>query len=550
MKSSKIIINFLHITCLIILGCSSETNTILSTNIEFLSEDCITSPIKHSTTIPPNINSIKVTLLRDNKVILEQEIENKDTSTTAIIKNIEPYENYKLLVRAISKDNINWSGFADNVNIKPNSKTFVQINLAKERSLTCTDFLNHKRFMHSSEKLLDGRVLIFGGVNSATKGFSVYHLESTTKAEIFYPYKIENSDNVNPRVVAGSFYTITSQMASGRIGYIYEVLQDGKIVIIGGIDKADLIKNPDDFFICINDNTSFVTDIEIFDPANDTFTTIGKLNTPFAFAQSAIFGNKIYILGGITLGFNCNDPFSSTTGINRKIITIDLTNLKNPFITERNMDEIITFAGGKIKLSDSKYLFYGGGNEHGLILFDNGQINKVNFNVAPEIAPESPQKEYFPKAFKIGDNLYLNVTGYYRKNKTENISENFYIKYITDNNIRIEPDRKPQNFIFGTSEILIGNYIFQSGGIKEIPFVMSDLFLARRISQNDYKIVTKEELGLEKLKLERAFHSVVKIEDNIFLMTGGITFSNAQEALILGIAEIYNGYGVTTNQKN
>lgn len=534
--SKKKISFYFYILILSIIGCNDKTESILNTEIRFLYEDCSNNPIKHSSSIPSNVTSILVRLKKDGSTILEKKIQNEGTNSAVIIDNIEPYDKYRLDVIAFTNDNKIWSGFAENIPINQKKKTFVQINLTQEKGLTCADYLNTKRFMHSSINLGDGRILIFGGATSIEIDYGVYHINTTENAEIFYPYKIESTEQINTNIIAGTSNKISSHMISGRVGFIYEQLKDGKILIAGGINKADIYKNPDDFFLCLNENSAFIYDVEIFDPETEKFQVITRINTPFAFAQSAIIGNKIYILGGINNNFNCNNL--SSDGINKSLIIMDVTNIISPKIDIETSDDFAFFAAGKIKLSEEKYLFYGGNREDGLILYPDGKTKKVNFNISEEFNGKVPQKGYLPYAFTIQNGkLYINTSGYYKF-----INDRYFIEYISDDKISIKPDNNSKNeLVFGGSFISYGDYLFQIGGIKSIPFTISNLFLARKIKQDGYEDIDNKLIGVEKLKRERAFHSTVLINENNFLITGGLYFNQAQEGIVLDLVEIYNG---------
>ncbi|MCX7957794.1 MAG: hypothetical protein N3B13_01965 [Deltaproteobacteria bacterium] len=539
MNLLKIIINLVLLLSVLSSGCQPDTQTYLKTEIRFLYDDCLNSPVKHTSTIPSNITNIRVSLIREGKTFIEKEIQNNDAQTYAIINDIEPYNKYKLVVKAFTKDNVVWSGFAENVEIRPNSKTFVQINLTREKALTCADYSNNKRFMHTSVRLSGGRILLFGGAHSAAKDYDIYHLESSENAEVFYQYKIEHSDNINTGIIAGSFRTLNSKMSSGRIGYIYEILPDGKILIAGGINRGDITKNPDDFFLCLNEKSEFINDIELFDPEKEDFSVIARLNTPFAFAGSARIGNRIYIISGIKPGFDCKNP--SPAGLNNTFITIDLTDIKSPKINEEQItDDFSFFAGGRIQISEKIFLFYGGNREDGLILNEDGTIKKVTFDISPDFSTKTPQRQYFPQAYAlINGNLYINIAGYYKA-----ISERYYIKINPDGKIKIEPDKMPEEPVFASSDILIGDYLFQTGGIRSLPFTVSDSFIVRKLETSDYRIIDGKTSGTEKLKRERVFHSTTEIGNNMFLITGGIYFNQAQDAIALDLAEIYNGNGL------
>ncbi len=542
MKSLKKKISLsLYILLLTTIACDEKTEPVLNTEIRFLYEDCSNNPIKHTNSIPSNITSIFITLKKENNTVLEKKIQNDGKNSPVIIDNIEPYDRYRLDVIAFTKENQIWSGFAKNVPIKENSKTFVQINLTKEKGLTCADYLKTKRFMHSSVSLQDGRILIFGGATSIERDYDTYHIDTTDKAEIFYSYKIESAGQINTDIIAGSSTTLRSRMISGRIGYIYERLKDGKILIAGGINKADLIKNPEDFFICLNSDTSFIYDVEIFDPTTESFRVITRLKTPFAFAQSALIGNKVYIIGGINRDFNCKD--SSTGGINNTLITIDVADINSPIVNESTTSDIYTFfAANKIQIAEEKYLFYGGNREDGLILSPDGKSKKIDFTISSKFDGKRPQRGYFPYAFPIKNgNLYLNVSGY-----DKSLNDIYFIRISSDEKISIEPDNILDELGFGGSYITYGDYLFQIGGIKSIPFTISNLFLVRKIKQDGYEKVDSNLSGVKNLKRERAFHSTELIDDNSFLITGGLYFNLAQDAIVLDLAEIYNGTDTST----
>jgi len=300
-----------------------------------------------------------------------------------------------------------------------------------------------------------------------------------------------------------------------------------------------MTKNPDDFFICLNENTAFVYDIEIFDPSKNSFSVAGRLKTPFAFAQSARIGSKIYVFGGIIPGFDCKNPDAG--GINDKLITIDISGNTSAKISEETNADTSFFAGARIRLAENRYLFYGGNREDGFILSQDGKISKITFEVSPDFGSIIPQRQYFPEAFELkSGSLYLNISGYYKF-----ITGRYYIRITSDQKLKIEPDKLAGETVFGSSNIMVNNYLFQTGGIRSIPFTVSDMFSVSKINPSGYETSDNSKTGVEKLKRERVFHSSVKIEDNTFLITGGLYFNQAQEAIILDTAEIYNGYGLT-----
>jgi hypothetical protein len=62
---------------------------------------------------------------------------------------------------------------------------------------------------------------------------------------------------------------------------------DGKIYVLGGCGSR------------WNVNGADVTDVDVYDPASDTWTRKGKMRSPRAMAAAAVVNGKIYVFGGI-----------------------------------------------------------------------------------------------------------------------------------------------------------------------------------------------------------------------------------------------------------
>jgi hypothetical protein len=516
-------------------SCSETERGGISTSLRFLSEDCSNVHIPHNTPIPSSIIKFELSLYKDNSLVQQISVPYSPGDSYLIVDNIEPYNNYRVVIRALTKDNDIWSGYADNVPVNPKSKTFVQINLSKEKGLTCTEPMNNNRFLHDSVLLKNGGVLIFGGANLIEREYDTYKLTSIGTAEIYYPYKVEESNNVNPNVIAGTFSTLTSRMVSGRIGYIYEILSDGKILIAGGIDKASFVKNPSDFLFCLPDDVKFIYDVEIFDPEKNSFSVIARLNTPRAFAQSAVIGKKIYIIGGINTSFDCNNV--SEAGINASMSVIDLTKPNSPVVSEIDIPEGGFFAFSRLKISDDKYIFYGGNRDYALLLGSDGSIKKLNIDVADDFSGIIPQREYFPYNFpiKIGT-MYLNIGGYYK-----DISEPYIINISNGDKISIRKDNKYPKKSFGSAFAILNRYLVQFGGIKSLPLIPDNTISIIKSNLSDYEIINNNSVSLKR---ERAFASAVFINENNILITGGLYFDAKNDGIALNLSEVYNINGI------
>jgi len=537
MKSSRTKILDLSLITLLLLSisCSRADNGSISTTVRFLSEDCSNSSLPHSSYIPSNIVKFEIKLYKNEVPTQQQTVQYGGNQSYVEIDDIEPYDKYKLIIRAFTKDNDIWSGYAEDIPIKPKSKTFVQINLSKEKSLTCTDTMHNARFLHSSVLLENGNVLVFGGATLAERDYDIYHLKTTEMAEIYYHYKIEQAEKIDLNVIAGTFSTISSKMISGRIGYTYEILPDGKILIAGGVNKIDFIKNPSDFIFCLPEDVQFVYDVEIFDPTKNTFSVIAKLNIPRAFAQSAIIGNKTYIIGGINSSFDCNNVAES--GINSSISIIDISNLNSPKVEEKDMPDAGFFAFSKLKLSDNKYIFYGGNKDYALLLNSDESLKKLDIEVSSDFEGAIPQKQYFPNSFSIKTgSTYLNTSGYYK-----DISPSYFINVSSNDKVTISRDNTSIEKSFGSAYASKNGYFIQLGGINSIPIIADDSIIIIKSKLNNYELIDNNST---KLKRERAFASSVFLDDFTLLTTGGVYFDTLNDAVILNISEIYNLNGI------
>ena len=73
---------------------------------------------------------------------------------------------------------------------------------------------------------------------------------------------------------------------------------DGKIYVVGGCRSG------------WNVNDADVTDVDVYDPATDTWTKKGKMRSPRAMAAAAVVNGKIYVFGGI-VGSLAGSPVST-----------------------------------------------------------------------------------------------------------------------------------------------------------------------------------------------------------------------------------------------
>jgi Fe-S cluster assembly iron-binding protein IscA len=151
-------------------------------------------------------------------------------------------------------------------------------------ALVPTGSMNAERWGHTATLLTNGMVLIAGGIRGIDCCGNIGHLAS---AELYDP-------------AAGTF-TPTGSMAAARIGHTATLLNNGTVLITGGINSVTILSGA-----------------EIYNPANGTFTPTGSMiNEREEHVATLLNNGKVLITGGSTnLGFIANaelyDPATGT----------------------------------------------------------------------------------------------------------------------------------------------------------------------------------------------------------------------------------------------
>jgi N-acetylneuraminic acid mutarotase len=138
-------------------------------------------------------------------------------------------------------------------------------------SWSATGDMVEARTFHTATQLLDGRVLVAGGVGVDVSEFSANILAS---AELYDP--------------ATGSWTATGPMLGIRTGHAATLLPDGKVLVIGGGDSSDGNGGP-------------LATAEVYDPATGSWTATGDTIGSGPGRTATLLGNgKVLATGGIS----------------------------------------------------------------------------------------------------------------------------------------------------------------------------------------------------------------------------------------------------------
>jgi hypothetical protein len=134
-----------------------------------------------------------------------------------------------------------------------------------------TGSMTDLRSFHTATLLQDGKVLVVGGLSSSSGSGSSAADPATTSAELYDPS-------------SGTFTKIAAPLVSPRALHTATLLQDGKVLIAGGLDTGG--------------GGAMLASAELYDPATQTFTKTGDLNHGHAFHAAALLPDGKVIIAG------------------------------------------------------------------------------------------------------------------------------------------------------------------------------------------------------------------------------------------------------------
>jgi hypothetical protein len=139
-------------------------------------------------------------------------------------------------------------------------------------AFTATGSMTDGRSFHTATLLQDGKVLVAGGLSSTSGSGSSGPDPASQSAEIYDPG-------------TGTFTKLAAPLLAPRSMSTATLLQDGKVLIAGGLDTA-------------GSGGAMLTSAELYDPATQTFTKTGDMGHGHAFHAAALLQDGKVIIAG------------------------------------------------------------------------------------------------------------------------------------------------------------------------------------------------------------------------------------------------------------
>lgn len=134
--------------------------------------------------------------------------------------------------------------------------------------------LHFARGDHTATLLQDGTVLVVGGYTSP----------HTTPTGALDSAELYRDTTIGPAGTLGTWTVIPGSLSTGRGDHTATLLQNGKVLVVGGVDAAG----------------HDVASAELYDPVKGTWSATGNLITPRTYHTATLLTNgKVLIAGGV-----------------------------------------------------------------------------------------------------------------------------------------------------------------------------------------------------------------------------------------------------------
>lgn len=140
------------------------------------------------------------------------------------------------------------------------------------KTFAVTGSMSSPRELPTATLLEDGKVLVAGGVYVSSTGAYI----STSAAELYDP-------------ATGTFAPTAGSMSSGRISATATRLPNGKVLVVGGM--------------AVSANVPALTTAELYDPATRRFTPVASMSYPrYGHTATLLPSGKVLVVGGYGSG--------------------------------------------------------------------------------------------------------------------------------------------------------------------------------------------------------------------------------------------------------
>ncbi|MCG3174870.1 MAG: hypothetical protein GMKNLPBB_03159 [Myxococcota bacterium] len=527
-------------------ACGSENDPVpggpdlqlIWTKTSSLQDDC-EEAVAGAQGVPADVAGIDVEIFNpDGKKKSAKSIPVEAGKASHEVAEVEPGENYTIAVRAYDRDQTYiWSGVTTGVKIEAGKRASAPVYMSRLNGVTCTGTaMTARRAFHTATVLKDGRVLIVGGFAEKSRGFTYDkdgQLAATKLVEIY-----------DPR--SGAFRQIEASLNTPRAMHTATLLDDGKVLIAGGVSQGFF--RPKDPVSPYRAGENTLKTFEIFDPEAENFVNItttakiGNINFNRALHQAVKLKNGNVVL----VGGDGNTRVGAATSPSGD--TIEFFNAaRNRFEDAKSLPKLKTLHAGHVAmvLADGATIVVFGGARDSAFFAEQiktgrdgltATIDKLDIPEAsrPSISgaklTDAQMNAIHAAAVRLADGR-LAIFGGFRSEgelKAPQGGFNFLLDAAKKSASAITPTDDPR--ALHQAVLLNDGSVFVGGGVTNTSFA----------NLKSISIYSTEKNRMERQKPQfsrfRSGFGMVLLQDGNVLITGGMS----DKGEILARSELYN----------
>jgi hypothetical protein len=275
-------------------ACGSSTDSPLALHVHVAN---VQQAVQNTGGLDAAVQGLEVEFSRNGTVLATSgclTITANASERSSIPFDLTPGENTTVIVNGYENtdcsDTAHWQGKSFGVAVQEGHEVQVPIYVTRrgQQLNPIRGTLPAPRAFSSASLLSDGRVLVAGGFVGSTKKDNVIKLQAACDAVLYDPGTATFSKSI--------------PLAAGCRGlHRALMLSDGRILLVGGSGSATLdpsgLKRP----LVLADVETLVSSAEIFDPAIDSFESVGiSAALQRSDAAAVLAGTQVVVLGGRT----------------------------------------------------------------------------------------------------------------------------------------------------------------------------------------------------------------------------------------------------------